>query len=154
MIHIDLSVEPHSKNVTWSEDDPLVPASYSKPPHYIFQKEFETADEAQSFLHLLSLNDKDHSIAMSVVEAAGQGEYVGVEVEVRESTGKEYTKACLSIEGRQDPNWELIMDETRRAMIYIDTDGYAQKQGFEEFRDLLNGAYAAAHAVLTHANKV
>lgn len=84
MIHVEISVEPHH-HVT--------------PPHVITQQEFHTVQGALDWYSSLGLQT-DSRTAEDVINAA-KGEYVQVELELLEVTGREYTNATLAIEGKE-----------------------------------------------------
>lgn len=83
MIHIELSVPPHFR---------------ANPPHVILKQEFKTWEEAYKWMRDMNFQTD----SMDWFYNNPKNEYVGVEVEVREITGKNYTSACLSIEGNED----------------------------------------------------
>jgi hypothetical protein len=150
-IHIDLSVDPHSKHCIFGAD--LKPTPESRPPHKLFEREFHTADEAFKFIAALGLNQEDFETAYSVIDAARLGEYVGVELELKELTATEYTSACLMIEGRQMPCWQTIKDETQRAMAYLMGSGEFKDVDVTPFLSMLNDAYAVSNAILQAGDK-
>jgi hypothetical protein len=102
----------------------------------------------------LGLNQEDFETAYRVLDAARLGEYVGVELELKELTATEYTSACLMIEGRQMPCWQTIKDETQRAMAYLMGSGEFKDVDVKLFISMLNDAYAVSNAVLKQAGKV
>lgn len=99
MIHIELSVEPHSKHVVWGED--LRPINGSPPPHVVMERSFRKAHAAIIFIGWLGLSPKMKEEAVGVINMA-RTEYVGVEQQLMEMTDTEYTGAFLNIEGKEE----------------------------------------------------
>jgi hypothetical protein len=101
MIHIEISTEPHYKEVVWSKDDPLSPTPDSPPPHVFIKREFATQDEAKQYIDRLGISPHSSDQAQQVLNAPSD-EYVQVEIELMDLTDTLYTKAALSIEGQEE----------------------------------------------------
>lgn len=112
MIHIDLSVPPYST---------------VSPPHTILKKQFTTWDEARKWVD--SMNFKTGS-SMDWFYDNPNNEYVQVEVELKEVTGKDYTHAVMSIEGNED---HFDADDPRDHLKYI--KGWAQARLTDPLND-------------------
>lgn len=97
MIQIDLSVPPHH-NTT--------------PPHTILKKQFGTWEEARKWVR--SMDFKTGGLEWFYNNPSN--EYVQVEVELKEITGKDYTTAVLAIEGNEN---RFDPDDPRDHLRYI-----------------------------------
>jgi hypothetical protein len=84
MIHIDLSVPPHYR---------------ADPPHVILEKKFQTWKGAYAWMSNMGFKT---DVSLDWFYNNPLNEYVGVELELKEITGKAYTSAVLSIEGNED----------------------------------------------------
>lgn len=98
MIHIEISVEPHYHETTWSADlSKLAPGSL--PPHVILKRSFNTVDEAKQYIDRLGVADQHLHEVHGILDAADE-DYVQVEIPLYELTGQLYTKASMAIEGQ------------------------------------------------------
>lgn len=144
MIHISIGTAGNAEG--------LGPSGYLEN----MEREFLTADEALAFLqpYAKGMYSDDWRTITSVLQGCREGEYVDPGLEIRNNGGY-YTNFHINIEGRQDPNWQALKEETQRAMMFLMQDGEASKRaGAKEFINLLNGAYAVANAVLKHQQMI
>lgn len=99
MTHIDLSVPPHSQ---------------VSPAHVILKKKFTTWKDAREWFDSMGFKT---GTSMDWFYNNPNNEYVGVEVELKEVTGTEYTNAVLCFEGKEEE--EIDPDDPRDHLRYI-----------------------------------
>lgn len=99
MIHTEISIAPHYKNCRWVEPLKFDPET---PPHVIFSHKFSTWKETREFLTgTLKLKTDSQSLE-ALIDENTENEYVQVEIDLLDQTGRVYTDAILSIEGNEE----------------------------------------------------
>jgi hypothetical protein len=100
MIQIEISVDPHYRDTTY--DTSSIPwVLTGPPPHVIISRDFQTWDETKKFIETI-LDPSQFEPGFESVWNNPNNEYVQVEISLLERTGTVYTKASLSIEGREE----------------------------------------------------
>lgn len=84
MIHIDLSVPSHNRD---------------SPPQIFLKKKFETWAQAREWVQSMGFRTGS---SMDWFYHNPNNEYVGVEVELQEIGGTEWTNVVMSVEGNED----------------------------------------------------
>jgi hypothetical protein len=99
-IWIEISVPPHYKGVEYdTSKTPWELKLGSRPPAIIIKKTLRTWEELLEWGKALGLKTGG---GIEAVCDNVDNQYVGVELELMEVTGNQYTDACLAIEGYAD----------------------------------------------------